>query len=457
MVPGERRLSVKAQLGTLVLMALCSCGSVARNGGTGIGVPASPTIARLLVDHHQHLFSPALVSVTAGGPLLDPVVVPAGLEALLVERRQAWNNPSGLAAILTPDAVVLGRDRRGWIVGRSAAAEFLAKRMFARETGLVPVNVKIVGDVAEVEGYYARGDPSSPQYIGHFHISAVRDRAGIWRISREVPVVPMTLAQEPITADKLISMLDQAGIRRAVVLSEAFWHDSPLLGVAAPYSGVVAENDWTLSESARYPDRLVPFCSFNPIADHALRELDRCSGLGAKGLKFSFAMSGVDIRKPEHLERVRRIFARANGTKLPIVIHLSNGPDYSREHAEIFLNQLLPAAPDIVVQVAHLWGGEAFNQGVLDAFVEAFAARRPAVRNLYFDLAEVWTAGSRDRLHQAANSIRQIGLERILYGSDAALNGRLEPERAWKTLRLDLPLTDAEFARIATNTAPYLQ
>ena len=52
--------------------------------------------------------------------------------------------------------------------------------------------------------------------------------------------------------------------------------------------------------------------------------------------------------------------------------------------------------------------------------------------------------------------IRQVGVERILYGSDAATGGNLAPRDTWATLRR-LPLTEQELAQIASNVAPYLR
>ena len=42
------------------------------------------------------------------------------------------------------------------------------------------------------------------------------------------------------------------------------------------YARVVAENDWTLNEAAKYPKRLVALCSLNPLRTYAIRELARC-------------------------------------------------------------------------------------------------------------------------------------------------------------------------------------
>jgi hypothetical protein len=52
--------------------------------------------------------------------------------------------------------------------------------------------------------------------------------------------------------------------------------------------------------------------------------------------------------------------------------------------------------------------------------------------------------------------IRQIGVERILYGSDAAVGTNLRPREGWAAFRR-LPLTEGEFKKIAGNVAPYLR
>lgn len=51
---------------------------------------------------------------------------------------------------------------------------------------------------------------------------------------------------------------------------------------------------------------------------------------------------------------------------------------------------------------------------------------------------------------------RQVGVDRIPYGSDAAAGGNLPPREAWAAFRR-LPLTAAEFDTIARNVAPYFR
>ena len=50
--------------------------------------------------------------------------------------------------------------------------------------------------------------------------------------------------------------------------------------------------------------------------------------------------------------------------------------------------------------------------------------------------------------------IRQLGVQRILYGSDAATVGNLPPKEGWAAFR-QIPLTDEEFTAIANNLSPY--
>src|SRR4051812_25886094 len=64
--------------------------------------------------------------------------------------------------------------------------------------------------------------------------------------------------QKPIEAKTLVAALDAAGIRRAVILSNAYRYGSPQYAISYPdeYPRVIAENDWTAREAAKYPKRL---------------------------------------------------------------------------------------------------------------------------------------------------------------------------------------------------------
>jgi len=283
------------------------------------------------------------------------------------------------------------------------------------------------------------------------------------------PVIASASGIEPITAADLIALLDAAGIRRAVVLSQAYAFGNPnrTPQVQNERARVVEENNWTSHEVERFPGRLVGFCGVNPLKDYALQEVKRCAGIPQlrAGLKLHMGNSVVDYGNPRHIERLKEIFRLANDSRMAIVVHMrasfSQKLSYGRAEARIFLTEVVPAAPDVPIQIAHLAGGGAPADPAADealtVFVEAIAAGDPRTRNMYFDVTGVaQPTASDERRALIARQVRQIGLQRILYGSDTASGGNPPPREAWAAFRT-LPLTAAEFQTIAGNLAPYLR
>jgi predicted TIM-barrel fold metal-dependent hydrolase len=271
-----------------------------------------------------------------------------------------------------------------------------------------------------------------------------------------------------LTADDIVPLLDSAGIRRATVLSIAYMYGSPSRSVEDEYAKVRAENDWTAKEVAKYPERLVVFCGFNPLKEYALRELARCSKDPhlRRGIKLHLGNSDVQLQDPAHIAQLRRVFKAANDRRMPIAVHLraniSKKRPYGPIQARAFLEQVLPAAPDIVLQVAHLAGtGPGYDDppadSVMAVLAGAVAKGDPRTRRLFFDVTSVVDREiSPGNAALVAKRIRQVGVERVLYGTDAAVGDNLRPRESWAAFRR-LPLTDAEFERIAANEAPYLE
>jgi predicted TIM-barrel fold metal-dependent hydrolase len=273
---------------------------------------------------------------------------------------------------------------------------------------------------------------------------------------------------QPLDARDVIALLDAAGIRKATLLSVAFWYGKPGRRVEDEAGQVRRENDWTAAQAARYPDRLIAFCSFNPLKDYALQELKRCAatpGMG-RGIKLHFGNSDVQLDDPAHVARLRDVFAAANAAHMAIVVHLraSIGRErpYGARQARIFIEQLLPAAPDVVVQVAHFAGSgpgyeDAPAREAMAELAASVARHDPRTRNLYFDVASIVDRDIRPQLAQlVADTIRQVGAGRVLYGTDAAQGANLRPRESWAAFG-KLPLTDAEFAQIAGNVPPYFR
>jgi predicted TIM-barrel fold metal-dependent hydrolase len=281
-------------------------------------------------------------------------------------------------------------------------------------------------------------------------------------MSTTPPVVP---AKARSAAD-LIAQLDAAGIRRAVVLSTAYIFEQPSRKADAAAEKLRRDNDWTSQQVARFPDRLIGFCSLNPLKDYALDELARCARDPnlRRGLKLHFGNSVVDYHNPTHIEQVRRIFRAANDYRMALVVHMrasvTQKLPYGRDEASKFLNDLMPAAPDVVVQVAHLAGAGSWQdegaQQALEVLADAVARRDPRTRQLYFDVTALGAPATPDNAQRIAAMIRKIGTHRVLFGSDAT-SEKTTPGDTWVALRKVLPLKDDEFRAIAAGVPPYMQ
>lgn len=259
-----------------------------------------------------------------------------------------------------------------------------------------------------------------------------------------------------IDAQELIAQLDRTKIRRAAILSIAYMSGNPNRPpIENEYEKVKAENDWTRDQAALYPKRLRAICSVNPLKDYALAEIRRCAadeGLRA-GLKLHFGNSDVNLENPTHLAKLAAVFREANQRRMAIIGHIRPNVDHERPwgapQARVFLERLLPLAPDITVQVAHMASAGPLDRPSDDALmvlVKAIAAHDKRVKRLIFDISVDWGTDP-DLL---AKRVRALGLNRIVYASDSP------PEPTWRKFRT-LPFTELEFRKIERNVAPYMK
>jgi predicted TIM-barrel fold metal-dependent hydrolase len=172
----------------------------------------------------------------------------------------------------------------------------------------------------------------------------------------------------------------------------------------------------------------------------------------------------VDLDNPQQVAQLRRIFRAADGHGMAIVVHMrpsvTRHRPYGAKEANIFLREVLPAAPHVVVQIAHLSGAGGYDDPSVDqalsVFVAAIARHDPRMAHVYFDICGVAGFGNwQDKKTLIAERIRQVGIKRILWGSDGAFGGGITPEQALRAYR-QLPLSVDEFHTIDTNLAPYM-
>lgn len=272
-------------------------------------------------------------------------------------------------------------------------------------------------------------------------------------------------APAAITAADLIAEMDAAGVDHAVVLSAAYGFSNPFKKRGPDEDASVrAENDWVSMQVAKYPRRLTGFCSVNPLRNYALPEIERCSKDPnlRTGLKLHFGNSDVNLDIEEDVERARAVFAAANKHRMAIVVHAHANMDHNRPYgakeARVFLERLLPAAPNVTVQIAHLAGGGGYDPAVDEAlglYAEAIERGDPRVRHLFFDASGIPIAGMWEQSAALlARRMRQIGMDRLLFGCDSPVPGNSPREFLARWHKL--PLTPEAFRRIESNTAPYL-
>ncbi|MBI2859631.1 MAG: amidohydrolase [Chloroflexi bacterium] len=206
------------------------------------------------------------------------------------------------------------------------------------------------------------------------------------------------------TADELIASMDQSGVDVSVVLNIG-WHDLEMC---------VRTNDYILESVARFPRRLVGFCTIQPGAgEAALSEVERCVKGGVRGIgEMRPDTQEIDFSGEQPL---LPLVSLARKHDLIILTHSSEpvGHQYpgKGEVTPGKLWGLISAFKDVNVVCAH-WGG-----GL--PFYLLMPEVRKALQKVYFD-----TAASR-YLYQpevyAAVSRIMGSSDRILMGSDFPL------------------------------------
>lgn len=211
------------------------------------------------------------------------------------------------------------------------------------------------------------------------------------------------------TAEELLAALEAAGFDKACVLSIG-WQT---------YAACRESNDYILESARRYPKRLIPFCSVNPMwGPKAVGEIERCAALGARGIgELHPDTQGYDIA---NTGLMRPVMEAARRHKLVVATHASEPvghryPGKGRVTPERLL-AFIDAFPSQPIVLAH-WGG-----GL------PFYALMPEVRkrlaNVYFDSAAspfLYEPGIFEAVAKLA------GHEKILFATDWPLitQGRL--------------------------------
>lgn len=320
----------------------------------------------------------------------------------------------------------------------------------------------------DVPGASPRG-PAPPPADHHMHVWSEAARDALLRILSETreaepPDVPT------FDGEAVVKQLDAAGIRKGVLLSTAYFFGSPDVDFRDEYRKVREENDWVARQVAAHPDRLLAFFGVNPLAGYATREVERCASVPeCSGIKLQLANSDVDLHDSTHVRALRDVFGAADRNELPVIVHLqTRREDFGRREVEIFVDRVVPAAPDIPIQVAHMGGDSRFDaptRRAVEAFLTAFEEDPEGTANIYFDMALVPMPLSHargdsarrarfDEMNQAfSEAVRRIGPDRIVFGTDFP---EYPPGAYVEGLRKSLPLPDSLLRDLLDDRAPYL-
>lgn len=291
----------------------------------------------------------------------------------------------------------------------------------------------------------------------HMHVHSPAIRAWLPRYcaspGRSSPCDPDFADPPPL--DALIAAMDRAGVGHGLLMSTGYLAQSAFVQPPDPDAAALlrAANDDVVALARAHPGRFSAFVAVNPLAPEALPELRRWRGVeGVAGVKIHVTNSGLDLRDDAHLQALAAVFAEARRNGWALTIHLrTRAADYGAVDVANFIEQVLPQAGDVPVQIAHAagWGGTDANTfEALGAFAGALAARPALGRNLYFDLAAVFGDQTPDEdAARLAALIQRIGPAHFVAASDwpfaldlADYYGRVYPvlplsPEAWRTIR----------------------
>ncbi|MCK5576779.1 MAG: amidohydrolase [Dehalococcoidales bacterium] len=222
-----------------------------------------------------------------------------------------------------------------------------------------------------------------------------------------------------VTTEELIASMDRAEIEVSVIANIG-WVTHELC---------LETNDYILDSVSRYPNRLIGFCSVQPLSlPAALDEVERCAKGGARGV--GELRPDIQLFDLMDEEIMRPLVDTLIKHKLILLSHVSEpvGHIYPGKGAitpEV-LYPFIVTYPDLSIVCAH-WGG-----GL--PFYALMPEVKKAMTNVYFDTAASPLLYSSQVYQQV---IQLVGADKILFGSDYPL---LEQERLIKDIaNLNLP------------------
>ena len=200
--------------------------------------------------------------------------------------------------------------------------------------------------------------------------------------------------------EDIIAAMDKDGVDISVVLNYGWSTQSLCTEI----------NDYILESIARYPKRLIGFCTVVPSEDEAvLREVERCIKGGAKGI--GELRLDDQLKKNNWRERLSPLSESVINHNILLMTHASEpvGHQYPGKGIATpdLLYALITAFPELKLVCAH-WGG-----GL--PFYTLMPEVKTALKNVYFDTAISPFLYSPQVY---GHVVQLVGAEKILFGTD---------------------------------------
>ncbi len=249
------------------------------------------------------------------------------------------------------------------------------------------------------------------------------------------------------------------------LVSMAYLYGSPEFSDGDERANVERENDFVAGLANQHPGKLFAFAGVNPLREYAAAELVRCRReLGMYGLKLHFASSGVSLRNPSHLARVKEILALASAEGMPVILHFHNQrEDFGEADVGLLVDSVLAPAPPLELYLAHLGTSGGFNhltRGIIRRFAEALNDRRTlAHHTIWFDISAVALTEETEQVPplspadfaDLSGMLTELGLERVVFGTDYPV---FNSTAYLAALAANTTLTREELVAIAENASP---
>ena len=239
-----------------------------------------------------------------------------------------------------------------------------------------------------------------------------------------------------VGAKEIVAAMDDQGVDRSVVFGFP-WKNSDIFK---------PQNDYIVAAVARFPDRLIGLCCFDPFSKAAASEARRCLEGGLAGIgEIAFYQSGIDDAALDKLAPLMEICLDKDR---PFLIHTNEpvGHMYPGKTPNTLkqIDALAARFSRNKIVLAH-WGAGIFFFNLLKKDV------KDHLKNVYFD-----TAASPFLYHPEIYryAVEIAGGDKILFGSDFPL---IQPARYFEELKKTSGLSKAQIESICgTNAAKLL-